>query len=45
MPIYLLLCNHGYLQCLNHIETKDYETSGSKPEQNYEFEVGLGSSY
>ena len=23
-PVCPLLCNHGYLHCRNHIETKDY---------------------
>ena len=32
---YSLLCYHGYLHCLNHVETSDYIASCSKPELNY----------
>ena len=34
---YLLLYNHDYLHCHNHVETKYYITSCKKPEQNYLF--------
>ena len=30
---YLLLCNYGYLHCINHAETNDYVKSCNKAEE------------
>ena len=36
-----MLCNHGNLNSLKHVETKDYLTICiNKPKQNQQFETG-----
>ena len=41
LKFYLLLGNHGYLYCLNHVEPKEYITRRNKPNQQItKFEVG-----